>query len=295
MNTEMPPETTTRPADNIAFPALFEAADQRSARAQSFHFALTLGEYIILVSTALMALFDEIDEIRLPAIYYAISFLLLIVVGSLSHFSGLDNMWYRCRAAAETTKALSWRYMMRAPPFLAEANETMFRKRAAQVAELDKHLRIALDTDLITDDMKRIRNADLASRRVLYLNRRVQDQTDWYAGKAKTSGTLALRWYLATCAVYSVPVALILSGLIDAHDEWALLSLCLLVGSSMLGWTKSKRFRELAISYKDAGREIRSLSDTGTAIDTDDDFASFVDKIENAFLREHMSWVINKN
>lgn len=281
---------------NAALPPLYGIADKRAIAAQTRHFSLVILEYLVLVSTATVTLMAGIWE-QIPPEAYTASFVLLVLIATLSHFAGQDKSWFKARAAAEATKTMAWRFMMRAPPYKGGNSAELFLSRADGIAELDgviaKRSKDPI-TKQITPLMQTVRDLDIAARAALYTQARVEDQRDWYKRKTKINSGKSLRWYLSAVAIYAIPIALLWMEQLDGEAHWPIISLFLLVGSSLLGWTKAKRFRELATSYEQAAKEIETILEDNATITSEQQLSDFVFAAESAFSREHTAWIISK-
>ena len=280
-----------------ALPATYEIADKRSNAAQWRHFALVIMEYFVLIGTAMVAMISSVRGEFVPEPLFLFSFGALVIIATASHFSGQDKAWMRARAIAEKTKTLSWRYIMVARPFARENAETLFKSRIDEAVSQDTlvETRTAQDDQrAATPSMQEMRSLALIERFNLYRSARIQDQYDWYKQKAETNNARALRWYVATFCVYIVPAVLIGTGQLNGAEHWSIISIFLLVGSSLLGWSKAKRFRELYRSYTAAHTEIRKVLDEEQSATTEQDLADLVHATESAFAQEHAAWVLSK-
>ena len=96
------------------------------------------------------------------------------------------------------------------------------------------------------------------------------------------------------CLTYFTPLVLLVFNAIDMRGSWALVSVFLLIGSGLLGWTRSKRYRELSASYALTAREIALLRSSVSDVTTDEKLSDFVNSGELVFSREHTQWVARK-
>lgn len=286
----------------LEYPDLFDAADKRSAQSQRLHFSLILTEYAVLLGTALVAWLGE--AISIPSGVYVLAFLSLVSVATMAHILKPDQNWYHARAMAESIRTISWRFMMRAVPF-----EDVDKVATAKAAYAD-HLKDILDNSRkvgvsvtvndpgkpqITESMEAVRRLGIAERLEIYRTERVDDQKKWYAMKSRYNGRLSSIWYTVICSVYIVPVILIVLDIVEVRSNWTAVSIFLLLGSSILGWTKSKRYSELATSYALAAQEIAILSEMAATVETETQLSDFVNSAELAFSREHTQWVARRN
>lgn len=284
----------------IDYPALYDAADTRSAKAQKWYFRLIIAEYAVMALAAIMAWMDGVHFITIPPSAFAIAFMALAGIATIAHFWNPDKTWYGARAMAESIKTNSWRYMMRAEPFGGPADHpparAAFKDTLKQIFESSKSIITQSDDtvpkqDQITASMEAFRALSLEERFDTYRRLRIGDQLSWYARKARFNMSWSRRWYAAICVIYIVPILLIFVGEMNVRDHWPMFSLFLLLGSGLFGWAKAKRHKELAATYKLSEYEI-SLMDTETgSITTEDAFSDFINSAELAFSREHTQWV----
>ena len=115
-----------------------------------------------------------------------------------------DRLWYDGRAAAESAKTLTWRYLVGGNPFgLTEVSEEeaerlllhRFRQVAAELR--GAHLVPISDADdQIGPALRRVRSLPLEERRALYRSGRIGAQQAWYRGKARWNERRATQWSL---------------------------------------------------------------------------------------------------
>ena len=150
------------------------------------------------------------------------------------------------------------------------------------------------DKSQITPFMLDMRARPLEERRAAYLSGRVQDQKNWYRAKSTFNGNRSVFWHSMIALIYGVPVIMILVFDIHVGENWPFFSLVLLIGASLFGWLKIKRFSELKTSYALAAREILMLETAVSGVTTEAAFSDLVNSSELAFSREHIQWVARK-
>ncbi|MEM9898155.1 MAG: DUF4231 domain-containing protein [Pseudomonadota bacterium] len=296
-------EIKNSPEGEPHYPDLFQAADKASEDAQRLNSRLIIIEYALLIGTALLAMLGTV--IKLNSGLYVAMFIGLGGIATAAHIMRPDHKWYHSRAMAESVKSVAWSYMMRAAPFADTDNPVDLRARFAK--RLDAILTNsqtlgapvapnATSQGQITKDMKHLRALSVAERLSIYLKERVDNQCNWYLAKSETNKRRAFLWYLAIIAIYVLPAIAILGLGDDAVEEnWPTYSLFLLLGSCALGWTKAKRFRELAASYALTVQEITILKSTAEDVKNESDISDFVESAERAFSREHTQWVARRS
>lgn len=296
-------EANNAPEGELSYPDLFQAADSASQQAQRLNFRLIMAEYTLLIGTALLAMIGTVYPLN-SGVYVAM-FIGLGGIATAAHIMRPDHKWYHSRAMAESVKSVAWSYMMRAAPFAdtedAADLRARFTKRLDAILTNSRSLGApvapnATSQGQITNAMKHVRKKSIAERLATYLKERVDNQCEWYLAKSEMNNRRAFFWYLAIIAIYVLPAVAILALGGDAVEEnWPAYSLFLLLGSCALGWTKAKRFRELAASYALTVQEITILKTTAEDVKTETDISGFVESAERAFSREHTQWVARRS
>lgn len=187
------------PVDEAALPALFRAADQRSQRAQLTHRRLVLGQLAALVLTATLDYLRGVWGVPGLGLAAVAGAALVIFLRVLQRSWQSEKTWYQARAAAESLKTLSWKYMMRAAPFPGDEpdGDRLFLSRMRDLLA-DLSVGVVVPTrggaDQITPVMRSVRRLDLAGRRRVYEADRIINQSDWYTTRAILNERLAHRW-----------------------------------------------------------------------------------------------------
>lgn len=286
----------------IEYPALYTAADDYSAKSQRRYFRLLIGEYCVLAATAILAWCDV--QGKLGSALYAIAFVALVLIALVSYLSRFDERWYRARAVAESVKTTAWRFMMRAEPFgdrpTIAAARSELRNYLRSTTRLNEGVVRRFDPRTcegpeISQAMERMRLTNWKERLETYLTHRVREQRAWYARKAAYNKNAALISLIAILSIYSLAFILIAADLIQIESNWPMVSVFLLVGSGMLGFTKAKRFGELAASYQLTAREIGLVLNASADVDSDSSLSDYVNEAERAFSREHTQWVARQD
>ena len=283
------------------YPALFRSADTAANNKQKRYLALLRAEYATLLLASILSsnLFSDPSFFLLYAAIFLAAVTLLLLRTKLKP----EQDWYRCRALAESVKTLTWRYMMRASPFVDEPyvrdplNE--FTHSLNQLindnrSTLEKIATSSSADDQITDDMNRIRKLDLKHRKDLYDDQRIQEQRNWYANKASINRRSARIWVLIGVAAYTTAILLSLVRL--EFQEWRIwpISPIITFASLVIGWTQIKKFNELAAAYTVAAQEIGLIRPKLVSVNQEDQFSRFVIDAELAFSREHTLWIARR-
>lgn len=278
------------------FPSLYQDANQTAITVQK-HF-LIASKTVIFGSliTGFLGVFD-FNPAKVVAQIVAAAAVLIAACYLL--FGKPQKIWYSARALAESIKTISWRFVTRAEPFDGDDNaaQKQFGESVAALLRANDEataLRYAsAHTDLISDAMLTLRNADLQKRREAYAQYRIEDQLTWYRSKARWNDSRSKIWYISLIFFSLLALCLSLANLSSRSGlpvDW-LFS----VPIAILGWIQIKRYQELASSYSLTAHEITFAKNEYSRALAEQSFADFVGDAENAFSREHTQWYARKD
>jgi hypothetical protein len=206
-----------------------------------------------------------------------------------------DQSWFTGRAVRESTKTVTWQYMMRVPPYdddsragaelLAVVDE--IREAASRTGTTFPEA--ANDGPVITEQMERVRGANWQDRCGLYLRARVRDQITWYGEKARENADLARRFSILTVVGQGAAICLAIVRVV--YPSWNLVGVLTTLVASMIAWTQAKRFDELAASYRLARDELEQITARLEGCSSEVELLSVVIDAEGAISREHTMWV----
>jgi hypothetical protein len=213
-----------------------------------------------------------------------------------------DKVWFDGRAVAESAKTVTWRFMMKVPPF--HEDPTAEARLVAQLKEirearpqLGRH--VAATQVLvglpITEFMRERRAAPLDERRAFYVGERLSDQRSWYARKATQNATASARWFWIVACLQIAAVVLAVVQAVSKVLPINVVPIITTCAAAFTAWGQMKRFDDLAQSYALAAQELEdleSLAGNRTAID---DFAQFIEQSENSISREHTMWCARRD
>jgi hypothetical protein len=280
------------------FPALFQAAD-RSAIAGQRKLLTTTGLRLACLVTAATfgALSLPLGKVNVAAIITAAALAAALVIEVYLLTARPDRQWYEARAAAESAKTLTWRYVVGGEPFGHDGHDErsadlLLLKRFDMITRaLHSFVPIPLtDTDVqVTDAMRKARNLSFDERKRQYLVGRIDDQRAWYRAKARVNDRQASRWSVGLAALEALGlVAAVLNG-IQVLD----LDLPGIVGAvaaAGIAWIQTRQHRQLANAYSVAALELSDLVSRAEWPTTEAEWAHFVDEAEEAIAREHVLW-----
>lgn len=282
------------------YPALYISADQASARAQSGFLWTARTEYALLLFISLvLANKDEFKHSRLT-----ITLFLLILAGLFVYkmVKKLDQDWYRCRALAESVKTLTWRFCMRAHPFvdadMIAVPKGAFRNQLHGILQSNQAIAqelITPESEQVSASMLEIRALGLAERIAYYVENRVDDQRRWYAKKSAWNRRVLRIWLMITVLIYLAAAMSLYADEVDYGCLSRFFDPLIVLVTSVLGWIQMKRYSELTTSYNLAAHEIGIIKVNSEAVKSESDFSDFVNEAELAFSREHTQWIARQD
>jgi hypothetical protein len=276
------------------FPPLYRAADEASKRAQKFFFFALGWNLTLLVVAAIMSVAN------IPTSEFA-----LAQMGPLVGTLGLtiylavkrpQRIWYGTRALAESVKTISWRYMMRAEPFNRDddADRQNFKRSLTEIFTTNISISAQAVTmtsgPQITQKMTDVRALPLHARIALYENERVDEQQNWYNGKAKSNQSWADRSFAILISLNLLAVAFGAGKVAHPTMNYWPTDILVAAAASVMGWVQTKRFQELSASYALTAQEIGLLRIALPNPPSEESFSDYVGDAENAFSREHTQW-----
>lgn len=284
----------------LEYPALYTSADHGSARAQSKFLWMIRFEYffLLLVSVSLASK-DLFPHSRL-----FITLLLVVLAGLFVYkvVKKLDQDWYKCRALAESVKTLTWRFCMRAHPFVDAEKiaipKAAFRNQLRGILKSNQAIAeelITPESEQVTASMLEIRALGLPERIAYYVANRVDDQRRWYAKKSVWNRRTLRIWVAITIVIYLAAALSLYSDELGNAGLSRFFDPLIVLVTSVLGWIQMKRHSELTASYNLAAHEIGIIKGNAESVKTEDEFSDFVNEAELAFSREHTQWVARKD
>lgn len=284
-------------------PGLYQSADNASIKEQKKFFNGITWYLILLIIAALFAYFADDYPNPLLKILSTILFLLTLFIMIWLRVSRPDDIWYNGRAVAESVKTRSWRWMMRAEPYIDCEDVEIMRKHFVndlktilkQNESLIGRLGISASIeDPISQTMINIRKLDLAERFNFYRQERITNQALWYSKKSKFNKKRAEFWFWSTVGLHAIAIILLLYNIYDPELKLPI-EVIAVAASSVLTWLQSKKHNELSSSYSLTAHEIVLIKSEVTRIENESDFSEYIMNCENAFSREHTQWFARKN
>jgi SMODS and SLOG-associating 2TM effector domain 3/SMODS and SLOG-associating 2TM effector domain 1 len=284
--------------DESEFPMLFRAADRNSLDGQRRYLTATRVRLAMLVVAAAFGLVSwRRGDADLAAVVAGVAFGVALAAELYLLQARPDRLWYDGRAAAESAKTLTWRYLVGGSPFgIAEVSEQeaerlllhRFRQIAAELR--GAHLvPISGAADQIGPPLRQVRSLPLAERRALYRSGRIDAQQAWYAGKARWNEQRATVWSLLLTGLEALGLA---GAILKATGavRFDVLGLASALVGAGVAWVQTKQHQNLASAYAVASQELAVIGAQGEWASDEPAWAHFVDQAEEAISREHTTW-----
>lgn len=280
------------------FPALYRAADSNSLNGQRRYLRTTRLQLGSLVAAALFGIFGwRVGRTDLAAVLAAVAFASAMVSEVYLLKERPDRQWYTGRAVAESTKTLTWRYMVGGAPLRVDASDStsadaLLLERFAQIEADVRGLWLIPDggtPEQITPVMARVRELPLDERRVFYLEHRIKDQLDWYGRKARWNARVAVRWSVTLAVLELLGLAAGIAraaGMVDVD----LMGFAAALAAAGTAWVQAKQHQNLATAYAVTGHELSAIAVRVPPAPSEESWAGFVADAEEAISREHTLW-----
>lgn len=291
--------------DFINFPGLYQASDKASITAQSTYKNLIGFDLLSMIISSVLAVYN-FQDCEPKLFIYIISGLLLflgLILTIIIRTKKFEDIWYQGRALAESTKTLTWRFIMCSESFENNFDEQTvkdrFIKRLKEIShefiDLNKTLNtIVMTLPVITDKMIEIRRLNLLERKQYYLENRIEDQKNWYANKAEFNKKRYNNWFILIilCQTFSIICVVYLIKYPDSN--WNFVGFFTTVSASAISWLQLKQHQELKQAYTTAAQELNFIIASAGRINDDTQLSEFVLDSENAISREHTLWLAQK-
>ncbi len=290
---------------NQDYPGLYQGADVAAASAQRIYFLLQqiyLGSLIIGGLIGMLTSFFSGSMLTgtytLMAIVLAIGLLVLWIGRSRQD----DNVWFDCRAIAESVKTATWRYMMMASPFhnhgvidqdfISELQEIRKARPDCQ-----KHFAgvAAASSPPITDFMRRVRESTYEDRKHLYVEQRLCDEKSWYFCNAKLNAGESARWFWWTAGLQSIAMIAAIIQASAGGVGFNMVPILTTCAAAVAAWNQMKRHDELKNSYALASQELNELETIARSLANESDFPQLVEQVEETISREHTMWCARRD
>jgi SMODS and SLOG-associating 2TM effector domain 3/SMODS and SLOG-associating 2TM effector domain 1 len=278
------------------FPALYKSTDRTSLEAQNrFLTALQIRLGGLLLAAVGGAISLSLGSVQLGGVLALLAFLTALGAELYSSIARPDKAWYEGRAAAESVKTLTWRYIVRGEKFPDSndpSTDSRFLAELGDVLQDLDALELVVDKEMaqqITKPMRLLRQQDFDARRRLYLDGRIRDQQGWYAHKAKWNASRSRRWLIVGIVAECLGVV---GGALRgfAGVDVDLLGVFAAVAAVAAAWVSAKQHQTLSTAYGVTALELASVASEGDGVVEEREWARFVGQAEEAISREHTLW-----
>lgn len=291
--------------DFINFPGLYQASDKASISAQSTYKNLIGFDLLSMIISSVLAIYN-FQDCEPKLFIYIISGLLLflgLILTIIIRTKKFEDIWYQGRALAESTKTLTWRFIMCSESFENNIDEQtvkeIFIKRLKEIShefiDLNKTLNtIVMTLPVITDKMIEIRRLNLLERKQYYLENRIEDQKKWYANKAEFNKKKYNNWFILIILCQTLSIICVVYLIKYPDSNWNFVGFFTTVSASAISWLQLKQHQELKQAYTTAAQELNFIMASAGRINNDIQLSEFVLDSENAISREHTLWLAQK-
>ncbi|MBV8929355.1 MAG: DUF4231 domain-containing protein [Mycobacteriaceae bacterium] len=287
---------TTPVLSSEDFPALHRSANQHSTNAQAtflFWFKIRLGGLVVAAIGGAIT-WTIHGRALVGGAVAVVAFAAALAAELVLAVQRPDRVWYEGRAAAESAKTLTWRYMVCGEPFdnsLADADTPFLAELKDLLHDLGALPLRALSGDAvqISARMREVRGLPLEERRAVYLVQRIQDQQGWYAKKAVFNSKRATRWMVTGVVLEFLGLiggAAKAVGLIDVD----LLGIFAAAAAAAAAWLQAKQHENLATAYGVTSQELAAVASELEKVTDESAWGQFVAEAEEAISREHTLW-----
>jgi hypothetical protein len=296
---------TTTEIDEKDLTSLFIAADCASKKAQNYYIRIMGIDLLSMTVAAGLTIYNYQSE-ESKHLVYIISGLLLfgsLILTIVVLTKKFEDFWYQGRALAESCKTLSWRFMMKSELFEDNVDiQTATEKFANRIQLLSKEFpdlykilnTYLINKPIITKKMMSIRGLSLQDRKHCYIANRIENEKQWYAGKAEWNKAMYNIWFGIIILGQACSIICIVYLIYNPGSEWNLVGLFTTVAAAGLSWLQLKRHQELKQAYTTAAQELNIIVALSDNITVENDFSKFVLDSENAVSREHTLWLAQR-
>ena len=284
------------------YPGLFSCADKVSVDAQKVCLCLERGRLGLLIlgsfAPIMYALWDKEANEVLDGLVVVV-LVLVLVVGLLAKVRRDDRVWFDGRAVAESAKAATWRYMMSMTPYNDGSSRARFVGGLKEIRCARESVATALARQRDasggpSEFMETVRREwAFEDRRKFYIAARLEDQRDWYGGRARKNGEweeYTFWWFVG------LQVVAVVAAVAKLVFGWpvSIVPVLMTVAAALIAWGETKRYRELARSYAVARDELEDQRATAKTITGEVAFVEFIETVEETISREHAMWCVKR-
>lgn len=290
-------EATSDLVDPEDFPALYQSANLASLKGQTRFLRYFRARLLALLVASLGGVVAwRVGGISPGAAVGVLAFMCALAVEFLLSVEKPERLWYQGRAAAESAKTLTWRFVVGGGAF--EASKSLQLAQRQLIDELANLLQDLEGLNLIDSDtsseqisakMISLRALPFDERKDLYKRGRIEDQRSWYAKKAVWNAKRTHSWEIV---VIVCEFCGILFGTLNVFGvlQFSLLGILSAIAAATVAWVQAKQHRNLSTAYAITSQELASIAAELDLVEGEEAWSSFVDHAEEAISREHTLW-----
>jgi hypothetical protein len=270
--------------------------DRRALELEEHASRIVLAQLAIAVSLSLLSdVSGFLPRLQVAATIISTGLLVLVSYEQIRQQRvAREHDWHEARRVAESTKATTWAYMMRLPPFHAADADVQFEHNYVKLRESADHLagrRTGPAREaVVTPRMREVRDWHWEDRREFYLVERLQEQIDWYDRKANQNHRKS-RWfgYAAMVTLFAAIAATLVRVVVP---EFNVVGSATTIAASLLAWSQTRRFEELASTYHRTCEQLTQLRSNASVAGSELEYQVIVARSEGAIGQEHNLWVV---
>jgi hypothetical protein len=146
----------------------------------------------------------------------------------------------------------------------------------------------------ITNAMRTLRSQSWDQRLALYLRERVNDQREWYTGKARTSEVSESISFWLILGTQLLSIIALGAFAVWSSIHFNIATVFTATTAALLAWLQVKRYQETAQSYMVTAHELGFIAAASRHINSEQSLSTFVADAENAMSREHTLWAARR-
>lgn len=277
-------------------PSLFTATDEYSQKWQKRFLRAQKGQLALLILAALGGSTSWVlcKSFELSAFITMLSLLGAVFIRLYLVTNTPEKKWYNGRAAAESIKTLSWKFVSGATPFEKTKRDSdvqrLFLSRVSEILATVPTLdQPSVGARQLTKSMKDERKKSFKDRKSYYIANRIEDQITWYNNKSTFNSKRSSLWggSLLVVEIFAIILAILRFANIIELD---LAGVTATVVAAGISWIQSKQYETLSQSYAVTAQE---LARVGSLLDSTGqrDWPTNVEQAEEAISREHTLWL----
>jgi len=304
----MPKQCAMEGMRETDYPDLFYTSDRAAIEAQTTYLRLQkvyLSLLVLASITSSASMFIGHSGHRLlftiSTVVLAVSLILLWIIRAQRY----DQIWFDCRAVAESVKTSTWRYMMQVLPYRRDIEESLVDKEFIQELDEIRKMRPGIErhlsdhgnsvTSAMSERMRKIRLLSLDERKDFYLRERLLDQKQWYENKARIHRSSAARWFWTVVVLQILALTVAIVQLVIESYRVDLVPIFMTLVAVFVAWSQIRRHDELTQGYSLAAQELGLLESLSPHIHKAEELEEFVLQTENTISREHTLWCARRD